>query len=92
MDEEEHERQVMMMNEELDPNADTTEHVVEYCMLECGETPDVAWKLCYEHIAGKVACTGWLYICELCDGESRMLAPYWWNKALRGESLDDEEE
>lgn len=71
---------------------DTTEHVVEYCMFDCGETPDVAWRLGYDRPYGRTAYTGWLFICELCDGESRKLAPYWWNKALRGESLVDEEE
>jgi hypothetical protein len=92
MDETEHEHQVKILNEETDPNRDTTERVVDYCMFLCGESAEVAWKLGYDRPGRRMAYTSWIYVCDLCDGESKGLAPYWWNKALRGESLEDEEE
>lgn len=94
MEEEQHRQQVFEMttitNEQM-------EDAAEICALCPTETPVVAWKIGYYSHGEKFNLhylreTRWLYICELCDGESRKLAPYWWNKALRGESLDDEEE
>jgi hypothetical protein len=91
MDEEKYEEQLQYLSEEIDDNEYFNPNVIENCMFDCGQTPDVAWKLGYERPYGRTAYTGWIYVCDCCDGESRKLAPYWWNKALRGESLDEEE-
>ena len=90
MEEEEHTTQVVEM---IADEAYQTQYsiVPDMCMMNCAETPDVAWKLIYLGNTTEAE-TRWIYICHLCDGESKELAPYWWNKALRGESLDDEEE
>ncbi len=89
MDEEEHTIQVveMIADEEFQTQI---QNVPERCMMSCVETPDVAWKLVYQGETTEAE-TRWIYICDLCDGESRKLAPYWWNIALRGESFDEEE-
>ena len=60
--------------------------IVWNCTLECGRSPAVAYELHYDSKK-----TQWVYVCEECqDDETR--APYWWNRALRGETLDGEEE
>lgn len=92
MDEEKHETQLQWLHADCEHTDAANEHVIEHCMFDCGETPDVAWRLEYEVPGASNDRTRWLFICDLCDGESRKLAPYWWNKALRGEALDDEEE
>jgi hypothetical protein len=93
MDEEKHESQLEWLHAgDLVHKHAADQHVIEHCMFDCGETADVAWQIAYEVPGASDDVSRWLYICELCDGESRKLAPYWWNKALRGEALDDEEE
>ena len=74
------------------------EYVPAKCMLECDEEPIVAYQYGY----GKDTTirtgrslwtwTRWIYVCASCQTEEKGLAPYWWNKALRGEALGDEEE
>ena len=59
---------------------------IECCSMACDNTPDAAFGLIYEGHG-----TPWIAVCELCQ-EDKKNASYWWNKALRGESLDDEEE
>lgn len=56
------------------------------CTLECGRSPAVAYELTYDQVS-----TQWVFVCEECQDDNTR-APYWWNKALRGEALDDEEE
>lgn len=56
------------------------------CTLECGRTPAVAYELHFDQVK-----TPWVYVCEECQMDN-VRAPFWWNRALRGESLDDEQE
>jgi hypothetical protein len=91
MDGEEHDQQVSEMIADEAYHAQF-QSVPDECMMNCAETPVVAWKIGYDDSNGITDYTRWIYICDCCDGESRKLAPYWWNKALRGETLDGEEE
>ncbi len=90
MDGMEHDRQVWKLTN-IEWQKKNGWYTQEVCSLCNGETPDVAWQLVYRGDVRYME-SRWIYICNLCDGESRKLAPYWWNKALRGESLEDEDE
>lgn len=61
-------------------------HGVECCAMQCDNVPEAAYELSFDEHS-----TMWIHVCELCQ-EDKKNASYWWNKALRGESFDDEEE
>lgn len=61
-------------------------HGVECCSMACDNTPEASFCLTYQGHE-----TAWIAVCELCQ-EDKNNASYWWNRALRGESLVDEEE
>jgi len=93
MEAQEYLTQVMMMTIRETNMANA--RVQEACALCVVEKPCTAYKLAYL-IPGKEGeikehKTPWIYVCSVCETEDKGLAPYWWNKALRGEALDEEE-
>jgi hypothetical protein len=54
--------------------------------MQCDNVPEAAYELTFD-----VDSTLWIHVCELCQAD-KSNASYWWNKALRGESLEDEDE
>ena len=95
MDGDKHGRQTLGMALEMVSNE--VLRVGPVCaMPHCDNEGTTAFKLGYEAdqfgpYSLEAHETRWIPFCDECQ-EDKDLAPYWWNKALRGESLDDEDE
>lgn len=95
MDGDKHGRQTLGMALEMVSNEVIYNDVV-CAMPHCDNIADVAFKLGYNatwfgpHDL-EAHETRWIPFCDGCQ-DDQDCAPHWWNKALRGESLDDEEE
>ncbi len=95
MDGDKHAKQTLGMAMEMVANE--VLHSGPVCaMPHCDNTAYVAYKLGYNRdrlgpLALEAHETRWIPFCDGCQ-DDQDCAPYWWNKALRGESLVDEEE
>ena len=95
MDGDKHGRQTLGMALEMVAN-EILKVGYRCAMPHCDNTGDVAYSLGYN--ADRLGphtwaedWSRWIPFCQECQ-DDKALAPYWWNKALRGESLDDEDE